>query len=101
MSNQQDVIVIGMPVDEGKREELAKVRAEIGHGHLKPIIYSDSVVMECWDCGMALYVGPRSRDLLHNDPTSMLLCVWCARTRAARAGGADVAHLGNPEDQRR
>ena len=100
MTDEQVTVVIGMPTDEGKREELARVREQAGHGYMKPIIYTGSQKRHCADCGQELWVGPRSITVLYN-PAAVLICPWCIPGRTDDADTVSLKHLGNPEDQRR
>lgn len=63
-------------------------------GHDPTPIYPGSITMECHDCGVEVYVGPKQQGFLGQAPPGWpIYCFLCATKHAD--SDAAVFHLGN------
>src|SRR6266571_2293292 len=65
-------LVLGWPVDPAKRREVARIHPD---GTI-PRPYSGSIEMPCAFCGMAIWIGPRSQEIVTLGGSAA--CPWCS-----------------------
>ena len=82
-------LVMGWPVDSGKRQKLEKLL-----GSAVPRPYTNSVKMSCTFCGLPIWIGPRSQQI--TDLGGSASCPQCAMEISEDS--PNVIDLGNPED---
>lgn len=85
-----ELVVLGWPVDEVRRKALQALNGG------KPLpMYAGSIQAVCANCGQAVYIGPRGREVLESQPAKPM-CPVCALVLAPE--GTAVVNLGNPND---
>ena len=92
-------VVMGYPVDLAALPEVdQRVYAALAAQGRHMTFYPGSVTMPCAGCGVLIFVGPRSNELLKANPKARPKCPMCiARLVAENDASVDLTDLGNRE----